>query len=83
MAPVLSPKKTWEGLAGGLVLAALVAVLMNRLGPVLPGEDLAATCFGLTVGGVGVWATSPSRSSRTRVPEQGRLPGGTRFRGCA
>jgi phosphatidate cytidylyltransferase len=55
MAPVLSPKKTWEGLAGGLALAALVAVAINRLGPVLSGGDLTAACFGLTVGGAGVW----------------------------
>ncbi len=54
MAPVLSPKKTLEGLAGGLVFAMLVAVLINRLGPVLRGDDWMAACFGLTVGGAGV-----------------------------
>jgi phosphatidate cytidylyltransferase len=53
MSPVLSPKKTWEGLAGGLVLATLVAVALNRYTPVLAG-DLAAVGFGLTVGGAGV-----------------------------
>jgi phosphatidate cytidylyltransferase len=54
MTPVLSPKKTWEGLAGGLVLSAAVAVVMNRLlsVPVLRG-DLAAAGFGLAVGGTG------------------------------
>jgi len=53
MSPVLSPKKTWEGLAGGLVLATLVALALNRYAPVLTG-DLAAIGFGLTVGGAGV-----------------------------
>jgi phosphatidate cytidylyltransferase len=54
MSPVLSPKKTWEGLAGGLLLSAAVAVAINRLlsVPVLRG-DLSAIGFGLAVGGVG------------------------------
>ncbi len=53
MAPVLSPKKTWEGLGGGLVTAALVAFGINRGWPVL-SCDLSALGFGLVVGGVGV-----------------------------
>jgi phosphatidate cytidylyltransferase len=55
MTPVLSPKKTWEGLAGGLALAALTAVLINRSLPV-PAlrDDLAAAGLGLTVGVAGV-----------------------------
>ena len=53
MTPVLSPKKTLEGLAGGLALASLVAVAINRWQPVLP-SDLAAVGFGLTVGFAGV-----------------------------
>ncbi len=54
MSPVLSPKKTWEGMAGGLVLSAAVAVAINRLAqaPLLHG-DVAAAAFGLAVGGVG------------------------------
>jgi phosphatidate cytidylyltransferase len=31
MTPVLSPKKTWEGAAGGLVLAALTSVFITHL----------------------------------------------------
>jgi phosphatidate cytidylyltransferase len=53
MSPVLSPKKTWEGLAGGLALATLVTVALNRYFGVLP-NDLAAIGFGLTVGVAGV-----------------------------
>jgi phosphatidate cytidylyltransferase len=53
MAPVLSPKKTWEGAAGGLTLAVGTAIAIDRLGPVLP--DLARVVgFGLTVGLAGL-----------------------------
>ena len=53
MTPVLSPKKTWEGLAGGLVTAALVSFGINHYWPVL-SCDLSALGFGLVVGGAGV-----------------------------
>ena len=53
MAPVLSPKKTWEGAAGGIAAAMLAAVLIDRLGPVLPSiaSDLG---FGVVVGTAGM-----------------------------
>jgi phosphatidate cytidylyltransferase len=55
MTPRLSPKKTWEGLAGGLLAAALTAVLLNRaLAPALLGGDAEAAGFGLAVGLAGV-----------------------------
>jgi phosphatidate cytidylyltransferase len=54
MAPVLSPKKTWEGLAGGLALSVLTAWTINRSLPGLPLSDLSAAGFGLAVGGAGV-----------------------------
>jgi phosphatidate cytidylyltransferase len=52
MTPLLSPKKTWEGAAGGLMAAAGTAVALDRLGPVHwlredPGLEMA---FGLSVG---------------------------------
>jgi phosphatidate cytidylyltransferase len=50
---VLSPKKTWEGLAGGLILSTVVAVVINLLLPVLRGGHLSAAGFGLVVGGIG------------------------------
>lgn len=54
MTPLLSPKKTWEGLAGGLTVSMLVAVGVNRwLAPVLP-SDLQAATFGVVVGAAGV-----------------------------
>jgi phosphatidate cytidylyltransferase len=53
MTPVLSPKKTWEGLAGGLVLCTATALAIQYVFPTLPGLAVAAG-FGLTVGFAGV-----------------------------
>jgi phosphatidate cytidylyltransferase len=55
MAPVLSPKKTLEGAAGGLTLAVLTAVALSRLGPAVPGGLMAEIGFGLTVGLAGMF----------------------------
>jgi phosphatidate cytidylyltransferase len=57
MTPVLSPKKTWEGAAGGLVLAMLTAVLLDRLGPAALLRDNVAIeiGFGFTVGVAGMF----------------------------
>lgn len=46
MTPVLSPKKTWEGAIGGLTLAALVAIAIDRYGP----APLLRNCWGLEIG---------------------------------
>jgi len=56
MTPVLSPKKTWEGAAGGLVLAAAAAVALDRLGPAsLLSHHLGVEIgFGVTVGVAGM-----------------------------
>jgi phosphatidate cytidylyltransferase len=53
MAPVLSAKKTWEGAAGGIALAVVAAVAIDRLGPVLPNLGVEAA-FGVTVGAAGM-----------------------------
>lgn len=53
MAPVLSPKKTWEGAVGGLAAAVATTIGLDRLGPVLP-SFLAEVGFGLTVGAAGM-----------------------------
>ncbi len=55
--PVLSPKKTWEGFAGGLAAAAGTALVIHAIGPVFPGGQLAwlsAIAFGLVVGLAGI-----------------------------
>ncbi|MBI1831388.1 MAG: phosphatidate cytidylyltransferase [Planctomycetes bacterium] len=54
MTPILSPKKTWEGAAGGLLAAVLAANLIDTLGPVsvLHGWHI---WFGLTVGIAGMF----------------------------
>ena len=56
MTPVLSPRKTWEGAAGGLTVAVLAAVLLDRLGPApLLRENLALeVAFGLALGVAGM-----------------------------
>jgi phosphatidate cytidylyltransferase len=56
MTPVLSPKKTWEGAAGGLAFAVGIAVAIDRLGPapVLQLEWLREVGFGLSVGAAGM-----------------------------
>jgi phosphatidate cytidylyltransferase len=53
MSPILSPKKTWEGAAGGLAAAALVAVGINSLGPAVHGLGQAAG-LGLSLGAAGI-----------------------------
>jgi phosphatidate cytidylyltransferase len=54
MAPVLSPKKTWEGAAGGLAASVAAAAGINRLGPVLPEGWWGEAGFGVTVGIAGL-----------------------------
>lgn len=54
MTPVLSPKKTWEGFAGGMTGGAAVAVGLSFAAPVFPGGILEAVGFGLAVGLAGV-----------------------------
>ncbi len=56
MTPVLSPKKTWEGAAGGLTAAVLAAVLLDRFGPaaVLREDVLLEAGFGLSLGIAGM-----------------------------
>lgn len=51
--PVLSPKKTWEGFAGGLAASVATALVIHSLGPVFVNW-LSAAAFGLVVGVVGI-----------------------------
>jgi phosphatidate cytidylyltransferase len=56
MTPVLSPKKTWEGAAGGLVAAVAVAMAIDQLvaTPVLRRDWLLEAGFGVTIGVAGM-----------------------------
>jgi phosphatidate cytidylyltransferase len=49
MTPLLSPKKTWEGFAGGLAAAVLTALVLYQFEPTLRAQPLAAVGFGVTV----------------------------------
>jgi phosphatidate cytidylyltransferase len=57
MTPVLSPKKTWEGAAGGLAAAVLAAIGIDRLGPEagLRGDWVREVLFGLSLGVAGMF----------------------------
>jgi phosphatidate cytidylyltransferase len=56
MTPVLSPKKTWEGAAGGLLAAVAVAVSIDQLvaSPPLRGSWLLEATFGVSLGVAGM-----------------------------
>lgn len=54
MTPHLSPKKTWEGFAGGLLLAVIGALIVNHLSDVFKHGMVEAVAFGLTMAVVGV-----------------------------
>jgi phosphatidate cytidylyltransferase len=56
LTPVLSPKKTWEGAAGGLTLGTLTAIGIDQWGPVsLLGKSLGREIgFGIALGIAGM-----------------------------
>lgn len=54
MTPVLSPKKTWEGFAGGTVAGALAALALSQVAEVFPFGAVEALAFGVLVGWAGM-----------------------------
>jgi phosphatidate cytidylyltransferase len=77
MTPLLSPKKTIEGLIGGLAASVLVAVLIQRGYPIF-SHDLFAVAFGLSVGIAGVvgdLAESLIKRDFGRKDASGAVPG--------
>jgi phosphatidate cytidylyltransferase len=54
MAPTLSPRKTWEGAAGGVTASVLAAIGIDRLGPVVRGGWLSAGALGAALGLAGM-----------------------------
>jgi phosphatidate cytidylyltransferase len=54
MSPVLSPKKTWEGTAGGIATSVVVALAVQAYHPVIPGGWVGAAAFGVAVGALGL-----------------------------
>jgi len=81
LAPSISPGKTWEGVGGGLLLAAVVAYLPLRLAPqYLPIWLTAARAIGLSLPiGIAAIASDLSESAfkrRAGVKDSGnRIPG--------
>ena len=53
MTPVLSPKKTWEGAAGGMMASIVAALTINAIDGNLFSWPVAAAC-GVVVGGVAI-----------------------------
>jgi phosphatidate cytidylyltransferase len=80
LTPVLSPKKTWEGAVGGLVLAVLVAIALDRwltLGILKHRLDV-EIAFGLSVGAAGMLgdlAESLIKRDCRRKDASGVVPG--------
>lgn len=54
MTPTLSPKKTWEGFAGGMLAAMGMAIGLSFVGDAFRHGILEAAAFGLAVGIAGV-----------------------------
>jgi len=54
MAPVLSPKKTWEGAAGGLITSMLAAIGIDQVGSVVRGGIVMSAALGLALGVAGM-----------------------------
>jgi phosphatidate cytidylyltransferase len=77
MTPLLSPKKTWQGAAGGLLASMAVAVGFATIAPVLPSLLFAAG-FGLTVGIAGIFgdlAESLLKRDRQTKDASAAVPG--------
>jgi phosphatidate cytidylyltransferase len=76
--PLISPKKTWEGFAGGLALAALTAVGIDAVVPIFRYGAAEAIGFGVIVGTTGVLGdlgeSLVKRDCGTKDASQ-RLPG--------
>jgi phosphatidate cytidylyltransferase len=78
MTPLLSPKKTWQGLIGGLIGSIGVAVGVHAVFDDMPGGMLVAVAFGLTVGIAGVFgdlAESLIKRDRQTKDASASIPG--------
>lgn len=80
MTPMLSPKKTWEGFAGGLMASTFTAIAIDMIGADSPFKNsiFVAGLFGLVVGLAGVFgdlfASMIKRDARVKDASQ-TIPG--------
>lgn len=77
MTPRLSPKKTWQGLIGGLLASVAMAVCVHAIFDILP-DIVVAIAFGLTVGIAGVFgdlAESLIKRDRETKDASATIPG--------
>ena len=77
MTPRLSPKKTWQGLVGGLLACIFVAIAVHLMFAFVPGL-IVAVAFGLTVGIAGVFgdlAESLIKRDRETKDASAAIPG--------
>jgi phosphatidate cytidylyltransferase len=78
MTPLLSPKKTWEGAAGGIGLAMATALFGSWLGARPGGWALKAIGFGVVVGAAGMLgdlAESLIKREGQKKDASGAVPG--------
>lgn len=52
MCPRVSPKKSWEGFAGGMVSALIIAILISKVHPMMSLEKAIFLCVFVAVAGV-------------------------------
>jgi phosphatidate cytidylyltransferase len=78
LSPILSPGKTWEGVAGGLVAAALAAIGIRLLVPRMTSDWMTAAALGVCLAIAGIFgdlAESLIKRDRARKDASSMLPG--------
>ncbi|TAK13736.1 MAG: phosphatidate cytidylyltransferase [Acidobacteria bacterium] len=74
LAPVISPKKTVEGAIGGLIFAAVAAVIFGRIWPIGLGDvGMGLTGLAIAVAGMAGDLFESALKRRARVKDSGHL----------
>jgi phosphatidate cytidylyltransferase len=77
MAPYISPKKTWEGTAGGVVIAMISSLLMAIVNPKIAFSPLAALILGFVLSWFAIYGdlTESLLKRDMGVKDSSQLPG--------